>query len=181
MHERRFEGNVERLRNPHRVALLEVERVVDSVLAGLSEINSLLDVGTGSGLFAEQFAARGLSVTGLDVNPVMLSEARKFVPNGTFEEGVAERLPFKDGSFDVIFMGLVLHETDYLQKVFDEAYRVVKKRLAILEWPYRVQDFGPPLEHRLSFEHISFAADQSGFIPINKVELENLVLYLYKK
>jgi len=171
MHERRFEGNIERLRNPQRVALLEVERVVDSVVAGLSDIHTLLDVGTGTGLFAEQFAARGLSVTGLDVNPVMLSEARKFVPNGTFEEGVAERLPFKDASFDVIFMGLVLHETDYLQKVFDEAYRVVKHRLAILEWPYHVQDFGPPLEHRLSSERISYVADKSGFIQMNRVEL----------
>ena len=181
MYARRFEGNGERLRNPQRIALLEVERVVDSVLVGLSDIQSLLDVGTGTGLFAEQFDARGLGVTGLDVNPVMLNEARKYVPAASFEEGVAERLPFKDASFDVVFMGLVLHETDYLQKVFDEAYRVVRKRLAILEWPYLVQDFGPPLEHRLSFEHISIAADQSGFIPINKVELENLVLYLYKK
>lgn len=181
MHERRFEGNVERLRNPLRIAMLEVERVVDCVLAGLSDIHTLLDVGTGTGLFAEQFAARGLSVTGLDVNPVMLAEARKFVPTGIFEEGVAERLPFKEASFDVIFMGLVLHETDYLQKVFDEAYRVVKTRLAILEWPYHVQDFGPPLEHRLSFERISFAAAQSGFVPTEKVNLANLVLYLYKK
>jgi len=90
MHERRFNREIERLRDPERIARLEVERVVDLALEGLKEVQSVLDVGTGSGLFAEQFAAKGLQVTGLDANPEMIPAARQYVPAGTFHEGIAE-------------------------------------------------------------------------------------------
>ena len=124
MHERRFNREIERLRDPERIARLEVERVVNLALENLKEVQTVLDVGTGSGLFAEQFAAKGLKVTGLDVNPEMLPAAQQYVPSGTFQEGVAEKLPFLDGSFDLVFMGLLLHETDDLLAALREAHRV---------------------------------------------------------
>ena len=65
MHEKRFDGGIERLRAPERVARLEVERVVDLCLEGV-EIKNVLDVGTGSGLFAGAFFERGLEVAGID-------------------------------------------------------------------------------------------------------------------
>ena len=74
MHEKRFDGGVEKLRSPVRIARLEVERVVDLCLAG-AIIQSVLDVGTGSGLFAEAFLERGLAVVGIDANPDMLPVA----------------------------------------------------------------------------------------------------------
>lgn len=49
MHERRFNREIGRLRYPDRIALLEVKRVVDLALEGLKQIQSVLDVGTGSG------------------------------------------------------------------------------------------------------------------------------------
>ena len=79
MHDKRFEGDIERLRLPERVARLEVGRVVESCIEG-NEITSVLDVGTGTGLFAEAFAGRGLVVSGVDANPEMLVAARQFVP-----------------------------------------------------------------------------------------------------
>ena len=48
MHEKRFDGKVERLRSPERVQRLEVDRVVDLCLEG-DEIRDVLDVGTGWG------------------------------------------------------------------------------------------------------------------------------------
>jgi ubiquinone/menaquinone biosynthesis C-methylase UbiE len=178
MHERRFNREIERLRDPERIARMEVDRVVNLVLAGMKGIRTMLDVGTGSGLFAEQFAIKGLQVTGLDVNPEMLPAAQQYVPSGTFQEGIAEKLPFPDGSFDVVFMGLLLHETDDLLAVLIEAHRVVLKRLAILEWPDEEQSFGPPREHRLAFEKIAALAKQAGFKEVKQIRLENLVLYL---
>jgi hypothetical protein len=44
--------NLEKLRSPERMALLEVERVVQLTLEGCVA-DSILDIGTGSGLFAE--------------------------------------------------------------------------------------------------------------------------------
>ena len=74
MHERRFHGEVERLRSPERLALLETERVADACLEGVAA-RTVVDIGTGSGIFAETFVARGLDVTGIDVNPHMVEVA----------------------------------------------------------------------------------------------------------
>jgi ubiquinone/menaquinone biosynthesis C-methylase UbiE len=178
MHERRFNREIERLRDPDRIARLEVERVVNLALADLKDVRTVLDVGTGSGVFAEQFAAEGLQVSGLDANPAMIPAAQQYVPSGTFHEGVAEKLTFPDGSFDLVFMGLLLHETDDILSAVQEAHRVALKRLAILEWPDEEQDFGPPREHRLSYKKIKSLAEQAGFIKVEQIRLENLSLYL---
>jgi methylase of polypeptide subunit release factors len=52
MHERRFRGDPARLRSPERLEQLEVERVVELSLEGITA-GSVLDVGTGTGVFAE--------------------------------------------------------------------------------------------------------------------------------
>jgi ubiquinone/menaquinone biosynthesis C-methylase UbiE len=179
MHEKRFNREIERLRDPDRIARLEVERVVDLVLDDVKGSCSIVDVGTGSGVFAEKFAAKGLKVSGLDVNPDMVKAAHEFVPTGEFRIGVAEKLPFEDKSFDIIFMGLLLHEVDDLSLALSEAFRVGKKQLVVLEWPYEEQSFGPPLEHRLSFEKIEKAALQAGYKHIRQNQLSNLILYLF--
>jgi ubiquinone/menaquinone biosynthesis C-methylase UbiE len=177
MHERRFNREIERLRDPERIARLEVERVVNLAMEGVKEVQSVLDVGTGSGLFAEQFAVKGLQVTGLDANPEMLPAARQFVPSGIFQLGIAEKMPFSDKSFDLVFMGLLLHETDNLLAALSEAYRVAINRVAILEWPDEEANFGPPRNHRLSFEKIQSAAHEAGFINVDSFHLKHLVLY----
>ncbi|MGQ9852901.1 MAG: hypothetical protein ACUVTG_05805, partial [Candidatus Oleimicrobiaceae bacterium] len=66
MHERRYSGEVKRLRDPERLARLEVARVVELSLQGISA-HRLLDVGVGTSVFAEAFARRGLRVVGIDV------------------------------------------------------------------------------------------------------------------
>jgi len=178
MHERRFNHEIERLRDPERVARLEVPRVVDLALAGMLNPSTVLDLGSGTGLFAEEFSARGLQVTGLDVNPEMLAAAREFVPAGIFQEGLAEKISYPNSSFDLVFMGLLLHETDDPLAALKEARRVTRKRLAILEWPDEDQRIGPPREHRLATDKISRFARQAGFMKVEKTRLENLVLYI---
>lgn len=177
MHERRFSREIERLRDPERVARLEVPRVVDLSLEGLNSPKDVLDVGTGSGLFAEEFASRGLKVTGLDINAEMLPVARQFVPTGIFQDGAAEALPFPDGAFDLVFMGLVLHETDDMAAALGEAFRVTRARLALLEWPEEAGEFGPPREHRIPPDKLFAFGRNAGFKKIETIRLKNLVLY----
>jgi hypothetical protein len=55
-HKRRYAGGAERLRAPQRMALLETVRVVQLCGEGISAA-TVLDVGTGSGVFAEAFVA----------------------------------------------------------------------------------------------------------------------------
>jgi ubiquinone/menaquinone biosynthesis C-methylase UbiE len=176
MHEKRFEGDITRLRNPERIARLEVERVVTLCLEGV-QIKRVLDVGTGTGLFAEAFAKRGLAVSGVDVNPEMLPAARTYVPAGDFREATAEELPFVDATFDLIFMGLLLHESDERLQVLSEARRVARTRVCILEWAYREEDFGAPLPYRLDPEILKDLAMEAGFSHFEAIPLTKLVFY----
>ena len=176
MHEKRFEGDITRLRNPERIARLEMERVVTLCLEG-AQINCVLDIGTGSGLFAEVFSKRGLTVSGVDVNPDMLPAARAYIPTADFRESTAEALPFADATFDLIFMGLVLHESDEQLQVLSEARRVARIRVCILEWAYREEDFGAPLAYRLAPGILKDLAMETGFSVCEVIPLEKLVFY----
>jgi ubiquinone/menaquinone biosynthesis C-methylase UbiE len=176
-HDRRYNHGVERLRDPERVARMEVQRVADLSLEGIPLNGRVLDIGCGSGLFAEEFARRGLAVTGLDANPEMLTVARQFAPSANFQEGTAEKLPFEDGSFDLVFMGLLLHEADDISAALIEAHRVTRGRLVVLEWPKEQQEFGPPPDHRLDAAEVVSHSKRAGFLNVAKIPLTNLVLY----
>ena len=177
MNQRRYGGEIERLRAPERVARLEVERVVRLSLDGLDRPQSALDIGTGSGIFAEAFAARGLSVAGIDLRDDMLEAARGYVPSGDFRRAHMEKLPFEDERFDLAFMGLVLHEADDLLTALKEAFRVATRRVAVLEWRCEPQDFGPPMEHRLKSETIRAKALEAGFARVEDHTLRDLMFY----
>jgi SAM-dependent methyltransferase len=180
MHEPHVHGHrfdqVERLRAPERLELLEVSHVIDSILDGV-HVRTGLDIGTGSGIFAEEFARRGLAVTGVDANPKMLHSARHYVPAGRFVQAIAEDLPLADNALDMVFLGLVLHETDDLLKAVMEAHRVARVCVAVLEWPYRATDFGPGMEERLSLEDMQSFGTQAGMGPLEILPLKNLALY----
>ncbi len=176
MHEKLYDGGVERLRSPERVARLEVERVVTLSLEG-ANIKNVLDVGVGSGLFAEAFGQHGLEVAGVDVNPEMIVAAKQYVPKGDFRASTAEALPYPDGSFDLVFLGLLLHESDEPLKVLQETRRVSRQRICILEWPYQEGEFGPPLAHRLDSTKIVEVARQIGITHLESIPLKHLDLY----
>jgi len=176
MHEKRFEGNIDQLRAPERIVRLEVDRVVDLCLEGEPAV-SVLDVGMGTGLFAGAFSRRAMAVSGIDANPEMVIVSRSYVPDGNFQEGIAEALPYPDRSFDLVFLGLLLHESDEPLKTLTEARRVSGKRVCILEWPYREQPFGPPLAHRLDPEILIGLFNKAGFRKWKVVELTNTSFY----
>ena len=178
MTEHRFHGDPERLRDPARLVRLEVERAVDLSLEGIT-IQNALDVGTGTGVFAEAFARRGLQVTGIDVNPEMMAIASRFVPAGTFVEAPADALPFAAGAFDLVFLGVVLHEVADPARALQEARRVARVRVVVLEWPYRDDVLPPPLAHRLSDEAIMRAARTAGMPDAERLELAHTVLYRF--
>jgi ubiquinone/menaquinone biosynthesis C-methylase UbiE len=155
---------------------MEIARVVQLCVEGV-DMSSVLDVGTGTGIFAEAFASRSLRVTGIDPNSELLDVARGLVPGGTFVEAMAEKLSFDDASFDLVFLGHVLHETENPNAALREARRVAKKRVAILEWPYRKEEMGPPLEHRLQSARIMDLARHTGFTVIKRIKLAHMDFY----
>ncbi len=179
MNEKCYHAPIERLRAPERIALLETGRVADICLRQ-TDIRRVLDVGTGSGIFAEVFVQRGCTVTGLDINPEMIEAASKLVPEAEFQAGSMETLPFPDHSFDIVFMAHVLHETDMPVQALSEARRVCRVRSAVLEWPYLEETKGPPLNHRLSPEAIHYAAEEAGFSSIFRHSLKHMELWVFQ-
>lgn len=176
VHERRFAGGPEMLRSPRRVQFLEVDRVIDLCLEAFAA-RSVLDVGTGTGLFAEGFAARGLKVAGIDANPAMVEAARRYVSQEEFQQAPAEAIPYPNCAFDLVFLGLVLHEADDRLQALQEARRVARVGVAVLEWPYREGEHGPPLAHRLRPEEVTVLAQATGFSQVETLHLTHLVLY----
>lgn len=66
----------------------------------------VLDVACGTGNLAIPAARKGAEVTGIDIAPNLLEQARQRAAAeglaATFEEGDAEQLPYPDGRFDVV-------------------------------------------------------------------------------
>ncbi len=74
--------------------------------AGITAGERVLDVGTGTGVVAITAARAGALVTGLDLTPELLDVARENAEIARvaidWTEGDAEKLPYPDGSFDVV-------------------------------------------------------------------------------
>lgn len=174
-----YSRGVDRLRSKERVELMEVERVIN--LCSKENIKSVLDIGTGSALFAEGFSNTGHNVTGIDTNPEMIKAAKQYVPSGKFQEAPAEKIPFDDNTFDLTFFGVVFHEVDDYLKALKEAFRVSKVGTSILEWEYKQEDFGPPLEHRLKPDFIKKLAEDSGYKNVQVIKMNKLILYKLAK
>jgi ubiquinone/menaquinone biosynthesis C-methylase UbiE len=184
MSEKRFRGAADRLRHPERLELLEAERVCAQLLGPLRSLTdppSVLDVGTGTGVFAETFAAAGASVTGVDLNPDFLALAEAQVPQARFVCAPGEALPFADRSFDLAFLGHVLHESEQPATMLSEAARVSRREVAVLEWPYRDEALGPPLAHRLSEEALAAAGTRAHLEVVERLELQHMVLYRLRR
>jgi SAM-dependent methyltransferase len=77
---------------------------------------SVLDFGCGHGMASVVLARRGAVVTGFDLSPGYLDEARlRARANGVavaFVRADGERLPFADASFDRVWGSAILHHLD---------------------------------------------------------------------
>jgi len=103
-------------------------------LASLKNGEVVLDLGSGAGfdafLAAKQVGKSG-KVIGVDMTPDMVEKARRLArkhgfDNVEFRLGEIEHLPLADASVDVIISNCVINLSPEKEKVFDEAFRVLK-------------------------------------------------------
>lgn len=110
--------------------------------AGVSAGQTLLDVGTGTGVVAITARRRGAKVTGLDLTPALLAQARESAAVAgnddiTWQEGDAEALPFPDASFDMVLSQFGHMFAPRPEVAMAEMLRVLKPggTVAFATWP----------------------------------------------
>jgi demethylmenaquinone methyltransferase/2-methoxy-6-polyprenyl-1,4-benzoquinol methylase len=88
----------------------------------------ILDLCCGAGQTTQFLVKYSESVTGLDLSPLAIANAKKQLPSANFVEGFAQNLPFSDHHFDLVHTSVALHEmtTNDLKQIFSEVYRVLK-------------------------------------------------------
>jgi SAM-dependent methyltransferase len=84
-----------------------------------------LDVGCGEGRIARELGGRGHTVVGVDVAPGLIELARRRDERGDYRVAAAERLPFDDGTFDLVVAFNVLMNVDDPARAVEEAARVL--------------------------------------------------------
>ena len=111
------------------------------LIANICEGETVLDLGSGAGfdcfLASKKVGENGL-VIGVDMTAEMLSQARNNAINNNYSNvdfrlGEIENLPVADNVVDAIISNCVINLSPNKQRVYDEAYRVLKNggRLAI--------------------------------------------------
>ena len=90
---------------------------------------TLLDVGSGIGLFVQAFQNRLRRIVGTDIALTMIKDAAAINPRGIFLQCDVVSLPFSSKSFDRLLCYSVFHylpDDAQAQKTIDEFRRVVK-------------------------------------------------------
>jgi len=144
-------GAVEKMYIPplmdKRASVLENQLLYERAIAqaiGLKAGDSVLDLGCGRGRVAAHMATAisGAKVTGINIDPNQIGQARKFsaermLPNEFVVQDFNQLpLPFKDGQFDAFYQIQALSLCKDLPALFKEIYRVVKPgaRISLLDW-----------------------------------------------
>ncbi len=101
-----------------------LDRLELDILLPLAHDRDVLEVGCGTGLIMRGLEETAGRITGLDISPGMLKEARE----RGFEvvEGNAEQLPFDDESFDLVYSFKVLAHVPDIVKAMKEMGRVLR-------------------------------------------------------
>ncbi|MBD3183755.1 methyltransferase domain-containing protein [Candidatus Poribacteria bacterium] len=161
--------NIERLSDPKRLEILDLKKIV--VYFGLKGEITLVDIGTGSGLFAEAFLkllpeARCYT---LDIK----QEAIDWIKENTQSYKSGRLIPqlmaesktqLWDNTADFVFMITLHHELEEPVKLLMECSRILKPKgkLLIADW-LKEGGEGPPKHHRVDYSTAISHLKDAGF------------------
>jgi SAM-dependent methyltransferase len=120
----------------HWAASSEPARTAIIAAAGIAPDTRVLDVGCGSGEFLAQLAGLGAIPAGIDPAPLMVEAARRAAPFADVRDGDGERLPWPEGSFEVVTAVNALQFADDTLAALAEFARVLVPggRIAVANW-----------------------------------------------
>lgn len=128
----------------HAPRMAEVARDLVA-LAGIASGERVLDVGTGTGVAADEAAGlvgpTGMAL-GVDVSVPMLAIATRARPRVRLAGASAIDLPFRDGAFDAVVGSFVLSHFTRYQTALHDMLRVLRSggRLALSTWADKPDD-----------------------------------------
>ena len=99
----------------------------------------VLEVAAGTCICGRALAPYVESVICLDATPAMLEKGKEEagkagISNISFKEGLAENLPFENGSFDIVISRLAFHHFTEPGLIFAEMKRVLKPNGKLVIW-----------------------------------------------
>ena len=102
-----------------------VKKIIET--AGDVSGKKILEVGCGKGRVARVFKSLGADIYGIDISDKLLEEAKK-IDSKRFIKADAYNMPFPDDSFDVIYLLEVIEHLPDIERMFQEASRVLSKK-----------------------------------------------------
>jgi SAM-dependent methyltransferase len=156
--------------------------------AGISSSDRILDIGCGYGgvlLYLRRKLGGAVSWEGLDNSSLMVQRAREEIRQRGLEkdigitEGIATRLPYGDGAFDVVLNGYVVkHLSDErLREMIREVKRVLKpggrfcvweaipSRFAFMNvWNLKLLKVGVSVIHMRTAKELRVLLEEDGFV-----------------
>ncbi len=113
-----------------RIVAEDTERLIDAwLLQRVTKDDEVLDLGCGTGRYADVLAPAVRRVIATDMAPRMLAEAEKKLqrhPNVSVQKADCYHCPFSAESFDVVVAGNLLHIVEAPKQVVREASRLLR-------------------------------------------------------
>ena len=139
--------------------------------------HDVLEIGGGVGTDLVQFAKHGARVTDLDLSAGHLELAQENFNarqlSGRFVHHDAEKLPFDDNTFDLVYSHGVLHHTPNTRSVVDEIRRVLRPggRAIVMMYAEESLHYWRELVWRLGLERDMLTHHSMGEIMSRSVEI----------
>lgn len=131
---------------------------------GFQKSDVVLEVAAGTCAFGRRIAPYVRQIVELDATEAMLRVGREEgekggITNAVYQIGLAEELPFPDGSFDAVVSRLAFHHFERIEAPFAEMCRVLKPggKLAVIDMEAReerLRDAADDLERLRDPSHV---------------------------
>jgi ubiquinone/menaquinone biosynthesis C-methylase UbiE len=147
------------------------------------KVTSIIDVGSGTGDFIMvlQNVFPKAKITGIDPNTESLNLAREKYPGVSFLEMEAEKLGFKNKTFDVASISMALHHLPDVQIALKEMQRVVKPGGWIIVNELYSDNLNPAQETHKMYHHFRSEIDRLTGFSHNKTFRKSEILDMVKK
>jgi SAM-dependent methyltransferase len=136
----------------------------------------VLDVACGPGILACAFAKQARHVTGIDITPAMLEQARKLqteslLENVDWQACDVNHLPFKDDSFSMLVTRYAFHHFEQPDAVLTEMIRVCAPGGKVV-----IIDSAPPAEKSVAFNETERMRDPSHTTALPASEIARMMV-----